>query len=75
MCGRTVHIFVDSLSSTSARILTDGDDPAAFTMPRRLLPEHVREGEWLAVTMRVDAARASEEKSAIDDLYREIGES
>lgn len=70
-----VHIFVDQISSEIARMLTDGDDPQAFAMPRSLLPESVREGDWLAVSMKVDARRAEDARREIDDLYRELDES
>lgn len=43
-----IRAFVDGLEGSTARIVVDGH---TLAVPRSLLPEGVKEGEWVAITV------------------------
>ncbi len=60
-------VFVDVVEETWARLLLDDQ---AFSIPRSLLPDGVREGQWLLFTVEPTAAPPSRSRALRDELGR-----
>jgi len=58
---KTTVIFVDEIEDDSARLLLD---ERSFTVPRSLLPEDAREGQWLRLSVARTSAAAGDDTAA-----------
>lgn len=66
------HLVVDSLTEGFARLILHGDARTYFDFPARLLPEGVREGDHLRLTLIRDDEARVREQTEVKSLLREL---
>ncbi|MDR1483082.1 MAG: DUF3006 domain-containing protein [Synergistaceae bacterium] len=66
--------FVDRISGGIATLLGDGAAEGEISLPVSCLPPKTSEGDYLALSFEIDAARRESINSYIDLLFDELGD-
>ena len=64
---------VDSVNDGIVRLLVGHDGEKVYYLPLELFPDGVKEGDWLNLTIEIDAKVTKKGKQDVEDLYKELG--
>ena len=69
-----MYFFVDSISEGTAVLLACEDGSVRMEIPLSVLPEGVREGDYLRTLFEIDAEKKNSMRREIDSLLDELGD-
>ena len=66
--GASTKVVIDRIEGELAVVVLYNDDRVKFNLPLRCLPEGVREGDHLQMSLTKDEASRGSEKKRVEDL-------
>ncbi len=68
----STSVFIDRIEGDLAVLVLHDDDRVKFNLPLRYLPDGVREGDHLLMSLREDEESRDSQKKRVDDLLKEL---
>lgn len=65
-------VFVDRLEGNLAVLVTGDDDKVSFNLPRKYLPDDVREGDYLKLSFQTDPEKTEALRAQVVQLQEEL---
>jgi hypothetical protein len=68
----SIKVVIDRIEGEKAVVVLYDDDAVRFNLPASLLPEGVKGGDHLRMTLAADKESRAAEKKKIDDLLKDL---